>query len=199
MTAEIPPVRLVLARHGETEWSRDGRHTGRTDVPLTEVGRRQAVRLGKMLAGRTFERVISSPLVRATETARLAGFGDRLEIDEDLREWDYGIYEGRTSEDIAAEVPGWTIWSHPIVGGESLADVARRADMVIASLLGTRGDSLIFAHGHLLRVLGARWIEEAPEAGARLVLSTATVSELAWDHDQRAIETWNVAPGGEGH
>ena len=163
-------TRLVLVRHGETDWSRSGRHTGRTDIPLTDRGREQAERLGQALRGRTFSRVLSSPLGRALETCRLAGFGDRAELDDDLREWDYGVYEGRTRLEIAAEVPGWSIWTHPIVGG----------------------DVLVFAHGHILRVLAARWIEQRPLLGSRLALATATLSELGWEHDTRVIEGWNA-------
>jgi probable phosphoglycerate mutase len=192
--AEPAPTRLVLARHGETEWSRDGRHTGRTDIPLTDLGREQARGLARVLGERTFSRVLSSPLQRATETARLAGFGDRLELDDDLREWDYGVYEGRTRLEIAQEIPGWTVWSRPIVGGETLDQLGARADRVIAALLPTGGDVLIFSHGHFLRVLGARWIETAPLMASRFELWTATVSELGWEQDRRVIEVWNEGP-----
>ena len=189
------PTRLVLARHGETEWSRTGRHTGRTDVPLTARGRDQAERLGRTLRGRTFSRVLSSPLGRALDTCRLAGFGDRAELVDDLREWDYGAYEGRTRLEIAAEIPGWTVWTHPIADGESLADLGRRTDRVIASLLPVGGDILIFSHGHILRVLAARWLEQPPLLGSRLELGTATLSELGWEHDRRVIEGWNAMSG----
>jgi probable phosphoglycerate mutase len=191
-----PPTRLVLVRHGETEWSKAGRHTGRTDIPLTDVGRDQARRLGAPLAGRTFSRVLSSPLSRAVETARLAGFGDRIELDDDLREWDYGAYEGRTRPDIARDVPGFTVWTHPILGGETLMDLGRRADRVIAALLPVGGDVLLFSHGHFLRVLAARWIESAPVTASRLELWTATVSVLGWEQERRVIEGWNL--GGRG-
>lgn len=186
------PTRLVLARHGETEWSRTGRHTGSTDIPLTAHGREQAEHLGRALAGRTFSRVLSSPLGRALDTARLAGFEDRLELVDDLREWDYGAYEGRTRVEIAADVPGWTVWTHPIVDGESLADLGHRAERVIAATLPIGGDVLIFSHGHILRVLGARWIEQPPAVGSRLELATATLSELGWEQDRRVIEGWNA-------
>lgn len=194
MTAEPPePTRLVLARHGETEWSKSGQHTGRTDIPLTDVGREQARRLGSALAGRTFARVISSPLVRALETCRIAGFGDRVEIDDDLQEWDYGVYEGRRRVDIALDEPGWTVWSRPIRDGESLVELGERADRVIAGLLRTPGDVLVFSHGHFLRVLAARWIEAPPLVANRLELATATISELGWETDRRVIEAWNAA------
>jgi broad specificity phosphatase PhoE len=188
-------TRLVLARHGETEWSRSGRHTGRTDIHLTDRGREQAVQLGRELRGRTFSRVLSSPLERARETCRLAGFGDRVELLDDLREWDYGAYEGRTRLEIAREVPGWTVWTHPIVGGESLEDLGRRADRVIAATLPFGGDVLIFSHGHFLRVLAARWIDQPAELGSRLELATATLSELGWEQDRRVIEGWNASDG----
>jgi broad specificity phosphatase PhoE len=193
VTADGPaPTRLVIARHGETEWSKAGRHTGRTDIPLTAAGREQASKLGELLAGRSFSRVLASPLSRALETARLAGFGDRVAVDDDLREWDYGTYEGRTRAEIAREVPGWTVWSHPIIGGETLAAMGRRADGVIAALLPTGGDVLVFSHGHFLRVLAARWIESEPVEASRLELWTATISELGWEQERRVIETWNL-------
>ena len=187
------PTRLVLARHGETEWSRTGRHTGRTDIPLTARGREQAERLGRALRGRTFSRVLSSPLVRAVDTCRIAGFGDRVELLDDLREWDYGAYEGRTRAEIAGEVPGWTVWTHPIVDWESLIELGRRADRVIAATLPIGGDVLLFSHGHILRVLAARWIEQRPVLGSRLELATATLSELGWEQDRRVIEGWNAS------
>ncbi len=192
------PTRLVLARHGETEWSKAGRHTGRTDVPLTDAGREQARRLGVMLAGRAFSRVLASPLSRAAETARLAGFGGRVELDDDLREWDYGAYEGRTRLEIARDVPGFTVWSHPIPDGETLAQLGERADRVIAALLPTGGDVLLFSHGHFLRVLAARWIESEPVTASRLELWTATVSELGWEQERRVIEGWNAGGDGRG-
>jgi probable phosphoglycerate mutase len=189
------PTRLVLVRHGETEWSKSGRHTGRTDVPLDDTGRAQARRLGEMLAGRAFSRVLSSPLSRAVETAHLAGFSEGLVLDNDLREWDYGVYEGRTRAEIAAEIPGWTVWSRPIVGGETLAQLGSRADRVIAALLPAGGDVLVFSHGHFLRVLAARWLEAEPVFASRLELWTATLSELGWEQERRVIEAWNSTEG----
>jgi len=194
--ADRGPTRLVVVRHGETEWSQSGRHTGRTDIPLTDRGREQAVRLGRALGGRAFNRVLSSPLARALETCRLAGFGDRVELDDDLREWDYGAYEGRTRVEIATEIPGWTVWTNPIVHGESLTALGRRADRVIAMALPIGGNVLVFAHGHILRVLAARWIEQPPILGSRLELGTASISELGWEQDRRTIESWNL-PAGE--
>ncbi|MBA2718569.1 MAG: histidine phosphatase family protein [Chloroflexi bacterium] len=186
------PTRLVLARHGETAWSKSGQHTGRTDVPLTDVGVAQARRLGAALAGRTFSVVVSSPLTRALETCQLAGFGEVVVVDPDLQEWDYGIYEGRRRVDIAKDEPGWTVWSRPIVNGESLADLGARADRVIARLLPSGGDVLVFSHGHFLRVLAARWIEAEPLLASRIELATATISELGWETDRRVIEGWNA-------
>lgn len=195
MTGSPPdePVRIVLARHGETEWSALGRHTGRTDIPLTDAGRAQARRLGRALEGRAFTRVLASPLSRAAETARLAGFADRVTFDDDLREWDYGAYEGRTRVEIAHDEPGWTVWTRPIRGGESLAELGARADRVIGRLLPLEGDVLVFSHGHFLRVLAARWIGAEPSLAGHLELGTATLSELGWETDRRSIEVWNAA------
>jgi probable phosphoglycerate mutase len=188
-----PETRLVLARHGETAWSRSGQHTGRTDIPLTDAGRDQARRLGTALAGRSFSRVLTSPLARASETARIAGFTSDVVVDPELQEWDYGVYEGRRRVDIAAEEPGWTVWSRPITGGESLAELGARADRVIDRLLPIGGDVLVFSHGHVLRVLAARWIEAPPLLASRLELATATISELGWETDRRVVEIWNAA------
>ena len=193
--SEVAVERQIwLVRHGETEWSRLGRHTGRTDIPLTEAGRDQARALGQRLDGRRFALVLTSPLSRATETAALAGHPD-AEIDLDLREWDYGDFEGRTTADIRTELPAWSIWAGPWRAGENADDVAARADRLLARCLdpAVEGDALLFAHGHLLRVLAARWIELPPSAGGRLALGTATLSVLGWDRDTRCIESWNLA------
>jgi probable phosphoglycerate mutase len=190
----VTETRLVLVRHGETEWSKTGRHTSRTDVPLTAAGRRQAEQLGTVLRPRSFVRIVSSPRTRALDTCRLAGFGDRVVVDDDLREWDYGAYEGRTSAEIRKDRPGWAVWSGDVPGGEAIAAVAARADLVIERLLPAGGDVLVFAHGHFLRVLASRWIEQPPSTGGRLELGTASISELGWEHDRRVIERWN-----EGH
>ena len=184
--------RLWLIRHGETEWARLGRHTGRTDVPLTPTGREQAVTLGRALRGETFSAVLTSPLGRARDTARLAGFADAT-VDPDLAEWDYGALEGRRSEDISAEMPGWTIWRGPWPDGETIEDVALRADRVLARVRGLAGDVAIFSHGHLLRVLTARWLELEPTAGGLFALSTATVSVLGWERERSVVERWNEA------
>jgi broad specificity phosphatase PhoE len=183
---------VVLARHGETEWSRDGRHTGRTDIPLTEAGRRQAQALGPVLAEREFELVLGSPLSRALETCRLAGLGDRVQLRDELLEWDYGEYEGITTREIRARRPDWVLWRDGCPGGETAAEVAARVDPLIAELRALEGDAVLFAHGHLLRVLAARWIELAAEHGAGLKLSTGTLSVLGWEHEWPALTRWNA-------
>ena len=185
--------RLFLVRHGETDWSASGRHTGWTDIPLNGNGRRQAAALGKRLAGQRFARVVSSPLARALETCRIVGLGPVAIVDPDLREWNYGVFEGRTSDEIRAEIPGWTIWTADVEGGESVADVGRRADRVIEGLLEVAGDVAVFGHGHALRIMAARWLGLEPDAGALFELSTATVSRLGWERERRVIELWNGA------
>jgi probable phosphoglycerate mutase len=184
---------LWLVRHGETEWARLGRHTGRTDVPLTDTGREQARALGRRLAGHTFALVMTSPLSRAAETAALAGFGDAAIIDPDLQEWDYGALEGRLTTDIREEYPGWSIWTGPWPGGESIGEVAGRADRVIARARQAGGEVLVFAHGHFLRVLAARWLDLPPASGGLFALTTATLSILGWEREAAVIETWNEA------
>ena len=191
MAEDLPRPHLVLVRHGETEWSRAGQHTGRTDVPLSLNGVRQAELLGRRLERMTFTRVLTSPLSRALETCRIAGFGDRASIEPDLREWDYGVFEGRTSDEIRTEIPGWTIWTAKIIGGESVEDVGRRADRVIAALDGIDGLVALFSHGHMLRILAARWLGLEPRAGALFELATATISRLGWERERRVIELWN--------
>lgn len=185
-------ARMWLVRHGETEWARLGRHTGRTDVPLTELGREQAMGVAARLAGRPFVMVLSSPLSRALETARLAGFADRVETTDDLLEWDYGADEGRTTAEIRLDRPGWTIWRDGPKRGETGAQVARRVDRVIARVRERgAGDTLVFAHGHVLRVLAARWLGAHATSGSLFALSTATLSILGWEREQPVIERWN--------
>jgi broad specificity phosphatase PhoE len=185
-------VEIVLARHGETEWSRDRRHTSHTDIPLTENGRRQAVLLRDALAGREFARVLSSPLQRALETCRLAGLGERVELTDDLVEWDYGEYEGITTAQIREERPGWYLWRDGCPGGESAVEVGRRVDRVIAEVEDAGGDVALFAHGHVLRVLTARWLGLGPESGALFKLDTGTLSTLGYERETRAITRWNL-------
>ena len=185
---------VVLARHGETEWSLTGRHTGKTDLPLTEEGRRQAMALGPRLRAWTFSLVLTSPLQRALETCRLAGYGDHAQVRPDLVEWDYGRYEGLTSTQIEKIQPNWSLWRDGGPGGEEAADVGRRADRVIAEVRGVEGDTLIFAHGHVLRVLASRWLDEPPEGGRHYALQTATLSVLTYEHADPVIRHWNLPP-----
>jgi broad specificity phosphatase PhoE len=193
MTPEVSAdsPRVWLVRHGETEWARLGRHTGRTDIPLTALGREQAASVATRLAGRPFALVLSSPLSRARDTARLAGFADRVRTDDDLLEWDYGADEGRTTPEIRFDRPDWTIWDDGPRAGETIGDVATRADRVIEVARGQSGDVLVFAHGHVLRILAARWLGLPPANGRLFALSTATLSILGWERDAPVIERWN--------
>jgi probable phosphoglycerate mutase len=184
---------VTLVRHGQTDWSASRRHTGRTDIPLTDLGRRQAAALGGILTGEEFSLVLSSPLTRSWETMVDAGFEGAGAVSEDLLEWDYGEYEGRTTAEIREEIPKWSVWTHPIGGGESVEDVGSRADQVIDLVLDAGGSVLIFAHAHILRVLAARWIGLGPAGGSSLTLDTATVSTLGWERENRVIRTWNIA------
>jgi len=183
-------VEVVLVRHGETEWSAALRHTGRTDEPLTEIGEKEAREVGSALRGREFALVLSSPLRRALETARLAGF--EPQVRDDLAEWDYGEYEGLTTAQIRETVPDWTIWRYGARGGESGAEVGARVDRMIAEILQVDGDVLVFGHGHLLRVLSARWLELEPPGGRLFALDPATLSTLGFEREQRVIRVWNA-------
>jgi broad specificity phosphatase PhoE len=185
---------ITLVRHGETAWSRSGKHTSRTDLPLTWAGRRRAEQIGAALAGRRFARVMTSPRLRARETCRLAGLGAGAEVREELREWDYGTYEGRTTPEIRRERPGWSLWSDGAPGGEDAAAVGARVDRIIRELREGTGDVAIFAHGHVLRVLGARWCGLPAEAGACLALATAAISVLGWERERPVIVRWNAEP-----
>ena len=184
-------ARVVLVRHGETAWSRELRHTGRTDIPLTELGCEQAAACREPLAGGGFGLVLCSPLQRARTTCALAGFGDRAELRDDLMEWDYGRYDGRTSKEIVAEQPGWNIFDGAVLGGESVEQVGHRADRIVAEVAERDGNTLIFAHGHLLRVLAVRWLELAAIRARNFGLSTAAICTLGYEKDDRAIERWN--------
>ena len=194
MSDPTPERQVWLVRHGETEWSTSGRHTGRTDIPLTELGRTQAEALARRLAGHRFALILTSPRSRAAETASLAGFPDAV-LDHDLGEWDYGEFEGRTTADIRTEIPDWSVWTGPWRKGETVEAVGVRADRVIERCLdpSIEGDALLFAHGHLLRVLAARWIRLPAAAGASFALGTATIGILGWERTNRVIETWNEA------
>lgn len=188
-----PEQHAWLVRHGETEWARLGRHTGHTDIPLTEPGREQARTIGRRLAGITFGLVLTSPLSRAAETAELAGLGEVAVVDPDLREWDYGALEGRLTVEIREDYPGWSIWTGPWPDGETVEQVGARADQVLARIHAADGDVLVFSHGHFLRVLAARWLDLPPASGGLFALGTATVSILGWDRENPVIETWNEA------
>jgi probable phosphoglycerate mutase len=183
---------LWLVRHGETAWSRDRRHTGRTDVPLTPQGQEAARALAPRLARARFDLVLTSPLTRAADTARLAGFGTARVVDEAV-EWDYGDYEGITTGEIRETEPGWTVWTHGVPGGETADQVGARADRVIALVREAGVErALLFSHAHLLRVLAARWIGLPAVNGGNLLLDTATVSILGWEREDAAIRRWNA-------
>jgi broad specificity phosphatase PhoE len=181
---------IVLARHGETEWSASGKHTSTTDIPLTEKGRAAARELGERLQGREFALVLVSPRRRSRETAELAGF-TTVEIEPDLVEIDYGDYEGRTTPEIREQRPGWSLWRDGSPGGETLAQAGERADRVITRALAAEGDVALFAHGHILRVIAARWLSLAPERGASFALDTAALSELGFERENRVLKRWN--------
>ena len=184
-------VRVVLLRHGQTEWSRAGRHTGRSDVPLDEGGRRDARTAGAAVGGVAFTRVLVSPLLRARETAELAGLRGPVELCDDLMEWDYGEYEGRTTAQIRADRPGWTIWNGDPPGGETADEVATRVAPVIARCRAAPGDALVFAHGHVLRVLTAVDLGFEPRSGAQFALDTATINVLGHEHTDPTLRRWN--------
>lgn len=182
---------VVLVRHGQTEWSLSGKHTGRSDISLTELGYRQAEALGKMLAGEEFDRIYSSPLRRAWETMERAGYGELGKSDENLMEWDYGIYEGLTTVEVRRDIADWSVWTHPTYQGETVTEVGQRADSVIERAVGAGGRIALFAHGHLLRILGARWMGMPADSGRNLSLDTATISILGWERENRVIKRWN--------
>lgn len=182
---------VLLVRHGETEWSLSGRHTSRTDVPLLDAGLPRAEALRWRLAGRDFALILTSPMTRARATARLAGLDGAAAVTDDLHELFYGSYEGLTTPQIRAERPGWDLWRDGSPGGEPLADASARADRVIARAERAGGDVALFAHGHILRILGARWLGLAPEVAASLALSTAALCDLGYERERRVIWLWN--------
>jgi broad specificity phosphatase PhoE len=186
--------RIWLIRHGETEWSLSGQHTSVTDIPLTEVGVRQGAALGRELAGKQFAAVLTSPRARALETARLAGYGGVVQIDNNLQEWNYGIYEGITTADIRKHTPGWLIWDGPVPGGETSEQVAARADRAIARAMEIDGEVALFAHGHILRVLAARWLGLSAKGGQLFALGTGSISILAFERETHVISRWNLQP-----
>lgn len=187
---------LWLIRHGETEWSVAKRHTGRTDIPLTPTGERQAAALGRSLAGRRFALVLCSPLRRARQTCELAGYGEVATMTDDLLEWDYGVYEGKTTKEIRLEQPGWSIWTASVAKGESIEQVGCRAQRVIQLALASGGDVVLFAHAHILRILTACWLGLPPDAGQLFVLRTASISVLGFEHETPVMTQWNLLPGG---
>ena len=187
-------VQLWLVRHGETEWSLSGAHTSRTDIPLTDHGRKRAEELRGYLKGTEFAAVLVSPMQRARETCSIAGFGDQAEIEDGLKEWDYGVYEGKTTKEIRETEPGWNVWTATIRDGETVEHVGQRADGVIARALKAGGDGgkvVLFAHAHILRILAARWIGLPANDGSLLALGTGSVSVLGWERETRVIEHWN--------
>jgi broad specificity phosphatase PhoE len=186
---------LWVVRHGETEWSRNGRHTSTTDLDLTdegvEVARGLAGRLEEAVGDGAFDLVLSSPRLRAVRTAELAGFAE-VETTEDLAEWDYGDYEGLTTPEIRESVPDWTVWSHPCPGGETAEAVAQRLDRVVERVRAAGGRAIVFSHGHASRVLAARWLGLGPQDGRHFVLGTATLSTLGWERESPAVARWNA-------
>lgn len=182
---------VVLIRHGATEWSQNGRHTGRTDIPLTDEGRAAAQALAAQVAAWHFALVLVSPLQRARETCDLVGLGAQAVVDDDLREWDYGDYEGCTTKEIRESEPGWTIFTGAVPNGETLDEVAARADRVIARVDAVEGAAALVAHGHILRVLGARWCSLPPIHGAHLALDTSTLSVLGYERERKVVRRWN--------
>jgi probable phosphoglycerate mutase len=186
---------VILVRHGETEWSATGQHTGRTDLELTTRGEEQAKAATTLLGNEPFDLVLTSPRRRARRTAELAGLVP-YEVDEDLSEWDYGDFEGLTSEQIHEHCPNWDIWAGPWPGGETRDEVAARAERVVRRVMhvGPRARVCLVAHGHILRVLATRWTELDVTVGRSIALDTAAVSELGWEHDVRVIHRWNVVP-----
>jgi probable phosphoglycerate mutase len=183
---------VVLIRHGATEWSTTGRHTGLTDIPLSDDGRGQAAAMRDRIAAWTFVLVLVSPLQRARETCSLVGLDGVAEVDEDLEEWDYGEYEGLTTAQIRESRPGWTVFGDGVMpGGEDIDEVGVRADRVIARVDGFDGPVALVAHGHILRILGARWVDDDPIEAANLALDTATLSVLGYEHERKVIRRWN--------
>jgi probable phosphoglycerate mutase len=186
---------LWLFRHGETAWSLSGAHTGRTDLPLTDAGRARAEAIGRYLKGRRFALVLASPLERARETCRLAGYGDVAQFDPSLREWDYGDYEGKTTAEIRQQAPDWALWTNGVPNGETVEQVAQRARAVIERAVSAGGDVALFAHGHILRILTACWLGLEPAAGRLFALGTGSLSILGYERETRVITLWNEDTG----
>ena len=189
----MPSQQIYLIRHGETEWSLSGQHTGTTDIPLTENGRKVARLLEPVLAKETFALVLTSPLERARQTCELAGLGERAEIDSDLMEWNYGQYEGLTPKQIRAQAPEWMLFNDGCPGGESPEQVGARVDRVIARVRAVEGHVALFAHGHIFRVFAARWLGLPATAGCHFLLDTATLNILGYYRGIPAVKRWNAA------
>jgi probable phosphoglycerate mutase len=189
-----PSQKVILIRHGETEWSLSGRHTSTTDIPLTAAGEQRAASLHPFLARREFGLVLCSPRLRARRTCELAGFAEKAEITPDLAEWNYGDYEGLTTPEIRKSVPGWTVFTHPCPNGETAADVAARVDRVIARIREAGCDTLLVGHSHSLRVLTARWLALDPLAARFFQLETGTWSQLGYEHGNPVIQAWSAPP-----
>ncbi len=185
------PDQLLVIRHGETEWSRTGRHTGRTDLPLTDQGRDEARAAARTLLDWRIDHVASSPLARARETAEIVDLAPPIVFDDDLLEWDYGIFEGERTVDTRQTTPGWSVWTHPNTGGEAIEDVGARVDSFLTRIDGIDGNVAVFAHGHLLAVLIARWCGLEPVEGRRFALATATVSLLGHHREDRVVRALN--------
>jgi probable phosphoglycerate mutase len=183
---------LYLFRHGQTDWSASGQHTGRTDLPLNEKGREQAGMLREATGRIKFDAVLVSPLARARETAELAGFATQITLVDDLMEVDYGIYEGQTTKHIRETVPSWTVWTHPLPEGETLEQVAQRCKRVIATATQAGGKVAVVAHGHVLRILTATWLNLPPSEGKHFMLDTSTISILSHEHETPAVRIWNT-------
>ncbi len=186
---------IWLIRHGETAWTVTGQHTGKRDIPMTETGESHAMAVGKFLNGKSFEMVLVSPLSRAQDTCRLAGYAKNAIVVSEIAEWDYGNYEGRTRQEIRQEIPGWTIWSNGVPGGETLEQVAQRAQRTIERILNAKGDVALFSHGHFLRVLACCWLGLAPVTAGLFMLDTASVSILGSESTRRVMKRWNLAVG----
>ena len=192
MLHDNPLGTVILVRHGETAWSKSGQHTSVTDLPLTPVGEEAAKKLRNVLALQDFRLVLSSPRQRATRTCELAGLASRMEVSNDLAEWFYGDYEGLTTSQIREKAPGWTVFTQPGPGGETAEQVATRLDRVIARIRQAGGTSVVFAHGHCLRVFAARWLELPPNEARHFVLQTATLSELGYERETPVVHRWNA-------
>ena len=182
---------LWLIRHGETAWSLSGQHTSRTDIPLTEHGKTRAREIHDYLNGRPFSLVLTSPRQRAKETCRIAGYGDVAQTDDNLSEWDYGSYDGRTTAEIRAERPGWSIWDDGVLDGETIEQVATRAQAIIDRSITAGGQVALFSHAHFLRILAATWLGLDPRAGKLLALGTGSISRLGFERENRVILSWN--------